>query len=1229
MSSMSSQTCFLECQLSNKDNNINPQDHKYIDNISDFNSYLNRGKFILIIDQKHINELNKKKLTASEYYEKNNNIIIDFKNDEKKALLFMNNSKELENLSINNIFVVNYNVNKYIKHLFNEILSFKNIKDLKENLGEKIVFPIRDFCQLNSKNKEKINYINKSRISNANKPVVKKEKENSVEIIQRKAKKGPDNSSNQNKIKVRQNSAPYKVNIILDADNCAFSKESNNNKLNNKIIDKKLIQIFKKKKNPLIFAEKAMIKQKSNNNFKEKTNFDKNNNIIIETDISNYSTNINKKKEISLKSLGNINNKNESIINQNKPKEQSVNSKLLKQILINDNKNLNKENLRLIKLEQELKLMKLKYIELNREKKELENQNELNKEKDVKLNELNMENNNLKNKINDNQMKMNEKNKEINNLENKIKELQNKSKTFFEKYEKNDISKIKELQKKQEELESKLKVNEIDNAHKESELQTNKKVINLLNIEINQLKEKINIKDNEINKLKKRIKELEELINKKEDNIKKFQKEIGNNNINETESDSIIPTNEYRNIRNSKIIIVAKNKSDFKNEKQIVELEDNIKENNNQLLIKENEIKKLKNDIVKMNQIINSLNSENDELKKELENKKFLLKQKEIEISNLNVKNKELEKNNEKQNKLLNEYQIKINNCINEIENSNKNRDDLLKQINDLQKNDKIKINLSNKEKEINEREKTIKKKEKDLNNRVLFLENKELLLENENQKVEKINLSIQQYLAENNNLKNANDNLIKQNQQLQNEIFNYKQMLLNNQPNNNFQQNNMIPMNQNIILPQNNQQNNIIMNFNNQLINNNNNINNNLNNNNNINNNNTNKNNQIIQKETEPEPIKLYKKPTLIGLNNIGATCFMNATLQCLSQTEALTNYFLKEKNKNKIINNNIAKVNKNENQLSPAYLELIQKLWEVNGPKSFSPNNFMNKINEMNSLFKRGEAGDAKDFIIFILEQMHTELKKSVKQKDNNEVNEEIPLNQYDKMNAFINFFEDFKNETSILTDTFFGFNETTNICLYCKNYYSSKGQSIPICYNYGVFNVLIFPLEEVKNLKLNIMKQNIHMNQINKVNLHECFAFNEKTELFSGENKNYCNICKQLYDSLYTSKIFVSPNVLILILNRGKGNIYKVNLDFEQTIDITDFVIQKEKLRIQYNLYGVITHLGESGPNAHFVASCKSPVDGKWYRYNDAFVNPINDFKKEVHDFGTPYILFYKKV
>ncbi len=33
---------------------------------------------------------------------------------------------------------------------------------------------------------------------------------------------------------------------------------------------------------------------------------------------------------------------------------------------------------------------------------------------------------------------------------------------------------------------------------------------------------------------------------------------------------------------------------------------------------------------------------------------------------------------------------------------------------------------------------------------------------------------------------------------------------------------------------------------------------------------------------------------PILRGLNNIGATCYMNATLQCLSNTKPLTEFFL-----------------------------------------------------------------------------------------------------------------------------------------------------------------------------------------------------------------------------------------------------------------------------------------------------------------------------------------------
>ena len=374
---------------------------------------------------------------------------------------------------------------------------------------------------------------------------------------------------------------------------------------------------------------------------------------------------------------------------------------------------------------------------------------------------------------------------------------------------------------------------------------------------------------------------------------------------------------------------------------------------------------------------------------------------------------------------------------------------------------------------------------------------------------------------------------------------------------------------------------------------------------------------------------IATYDKPTLIGLNNIGSTCYKNSVLQCLSQTHDLTNYFLKEENKEKIINNNIAKKNNGELQLCPIYYDLIKNLWKKHASfKSFSPFNFMKSIEIMTTndsvQFSLNEAGDAKDFIIFILERMHNELKKPISNKTPfNQENAETQLNQYDKKNALYHFMSEFQKETSIISDVFYGFNETTNVCQFCKNNYNSKGKQEPICYNYGIFNILIFPLDEVRKYRDNFYQAK----DAGMVTLFDCFCYNQKSDHFTGDNKNYCNICRQLYDSIYTSKIFVPSNVLIMILNRGKGNMYKVKIDFSVQIDISDFVLQKEKKEL-YNLYGVITHIGESGPNAHFVAACRSPVDGNWYRYNDATVTPISDFQKEVYNFGTPYILFYEK-
>ena len=275
------------------------------------------------------------------------------------------------------------------------------------------------------------------------------------------------------------------------------------------------------------------------------------------------------------------------------------------------------------------------------------------------------------------------------------------------------------------------------------------------------------------------------------------------------------------------------------------------------------------------------------------------------------------------------------------------------------------------------------------------------------------------------------------------------------------------------------------------------------------------------------------------------------------------------------------------------------------------------------MNPLFKKGKIGDAKDFIIFILEKLHKELKKSnnIIISNNNQI-----LNQYDKNLAFNYFFNEFKKEESIISDLFFGFNETTTECLNCKKIYNSSNLNNPICYNYNIFNNLEFPLEEIKITKNNAMQHNNINNNI--LSLDECFLYNQKRESLTGDNRNYCNICQQLYDSIYTSKIFISPYILIIILDRGKGNINDIKLNFSEIIDITQFVLKKDSPKLIYNLYGVISHIVQSGPNLHFVASCKSPIDNKWYKYDDASVNPIKNLQKEVIEFGIPYVLFYQK-
>ena len=355
-----------------------------------------------------------------------------------------------------------------------------------------------------------------------------------------------------------------------------------------------------------------------------------------------------------------------------------------------------------------------------------------------------------------------------------------------------------------------------------------------------------------------------------------------------------------------------------------------------------------------------------------------------------------------------------------------------------------------------------------------------------------------------------------------------------------------------------------------------------------------------------------MNKEPTLVGLNNIGATCYMNATLQCLSNTTKLTVYFLKMF---KYEYNNKKKIMSNE------YYNVVKNLWDKNNTnRSFSPYSFKEKLSQENPLFKGIQANDSKDLINFLLERIHLELNEPVKEQNNNKV-ENYVINQNDQLNEckMLNIFiHEFKLKyNSIISHLFYGMIETKSQCMRCKN----------IKYNFQVYSFLEFPLEQVNKFCFNQGKrQNYNYNSKNPdVDLYECFEYNNNLELMAGDNQMYCNICNSTQDALYGTQIYSAPNYLIINLNRGRGAVYECKVNFPEQLNLLNFITYKKENTV-FELYAVISHLGPSSMSGHFVAYCKRREDDhyKWYLFNDAIVS---ECKNKEYRNGMPYILFYK--
>jgi len=396
---------------------------------------------------------------------------------------------------------------------------------------------------------------------------------------------------------------------------------------------------------------------------------------------------------------------------------------------------------------------------------------------------------------------------------------------------------------------------------------------------------------------------------------------------------------------------------------------------------------------------------------------------------------------------------------------------------------------------------------------------------------------------------------------------------------------------------------------------------------------------NQNQVQNNSANPIYLFPK---VGLNNIGSTCYMNATLQCLLHVSELTVYFLREYPNDKNNLNEKNKLIESHGQISNVFYELVKGVCEdeykikkhlnlsklknsvndnsnysgshknfekvepdsinsntvISRSFSFSPYNFKKTLGKYNPQFKKFEANDSKDLILYLMQTMHEELNYF---GGNNSINLSRP-NQYDKVNTFMYFMNSYNAQNfSIISNIFYGTYENATLCHECKK----------LLYNYQKFEFISFGMYDYQNKLFDI---------------YNGFEDNSKPQQLRGENQFYCNNCKKLVDAEITSKIIQPPNKLLINIDYGKNKAFKPSqVKFGEIIDITKFICFDFSAPIKYKIMGVCTHLGYSGSYGHYIAYCKHRETGDWFNFNDSSCRKCN--KDEIYG-GSPYLLLYER-
>ncbi|KAJ5189072.1 Peptidase C19 ubiquitin carboxyl-terminal hydrolase 2 [Penicillium cf. griseofulvum] len=191
------------------------------------------------------------------------------------------------------------------------------------------------------------------------------------------------------------------------------------------------------------------------------------------------------------------------------------------------------------------------------------------------------------------------------------------------------------------------------------------------------------------------------------------------------------------------------------------------------------------------------------------------------------------------------------------------------------------------------------------------------------------------------------------------------------------------------------------------------------------------------------PDPIKALisrgrkGRQVIVGLQNLGNTCYMNSALQCVRSIEELSYYFLSGMYKPELNPTNVLGCG---GIIAKQWANLLQDLYKSDPqPRSVNPYKFRAAAGRQREDFAGYEQHDSQEFVMFLLDALSEDLSRIVGSKPSTVIPDSTDEMIHDRKAL-----EDFGKKcwdlyearnASIITDLFAGMYKSTLICHNCE--------------------------------------------------------------------------------------------------------------------------------------------------------------------------------------------------